>query len=189
MIRDAQAASAPIPPLGWLRIAWRVAALTLALVFHAACHLGWRVFFRHSPWPRLFLRLVSRIIGLRITRRGEPVGKGAFLIANHVSWLDIPALGGLTGTAFVAQDGLADHPVLHWLCRLNDTVFIARHDRASVARQVEQVRQALRETGALTIFPEGTTHDGRHVHGFKSSLLSALSPMPAGIRVQPVWLD
>jgi 1-acyl-sn-glycerol-3-phosphate acyltransferase len=72
---------------------------------------------------------------------------------------------------------------------MNDTVFVARHDRGSVARQVAQVREAIRDTGALTIFPEGTTNDSVSLLPFKSSLLSALDPMPEGIVVQPVWLD
>ena len=72
---------------------------------------------------------------------------------------------------------------------MNDTVFVARHDRSGVARQVAQVREAIRDTGALTIFPEGTTGDGTSVLPFKSSLLSAIEPVPAGIAVQPVLLD
>jgi 1-acyl-sn-glycerol-3-phosphate acyltransferase len=95
----------------------------------------------------------------------------------------------VTGTAFVANDGLVAHGWLHWLCRLNDTVFVARHDRSSVARQVEQVREAIGENGALAIFPEGTTSDGTGFLPFKSSLLSALTPVPQGVSAHPVWLD
>jgi 1-acyl-sn-glycerol-3-phosphate acyltransferase len=80
-------------------------------------------------------------------------------------------------------------PVLRWLCAMNNTVFVARHDRTSVHRQVEQVRQAIRDTGLLAIFPEGTTSDGTGLLPFKSSLLSALEPLPAGIVVRPVALD
>lgn len=47
----------------------------------------------------------------------------------------------------------------------------------------------LTDTGALTVFPEGTTSDGRSLLPFKSSLLSALDPPPPGIAIQPVWLD
>jgi 1-acyl-sn-glycerol-3-phosphate acyltransferase len=167
----------------------RVASICTLLPFFVLLHYAWRPFTSHSPWPRLFFKWAAAIIGLRIEARGTRVRQGAFLIANHVSWLDIPALGSLTGSAFVAHDGLAAHPLLHWLCRLNDTVLIARHQRASVTRQVEQVRQALRENGALTVFPEGTTNDGAGIPPFKSSLLSAITPVPKGIWVQPVWLD
>ena len=52
-----------------------------------------------------------------------------------------------------------------------------------------RVRAAIRDTGALAIFPEGTTGDGSGLLPFKSSLLSALDPVPAGVAVQPVMLD
>jgi 1-acyl-sn-glycerol-3-phosphate acyltransferase len=84
---------------------------------------------------------------------------------------------------------LAANALMRWLCRLNDTVFVSRSDRAKVPEQVEQVRSAIQETGALTIFPEGATHGGSEPAAFKSSLLSALAPLPDGISVQPLWLD
>ena len=140
-----------------------------------------RLLLPHNPVPSFFLgsgRPGSR--GCGMTTRGERARRGALLVANHVSWIDIPAMAATTGTAFVGHDGLASMPLLKWLCAMNDTVFVARHDRTSVARQVEQVRAALSETGALTIFPEGTTSDGTGLLPFKSSLLSALRAIAAG---------
>lgn len=189
MTQAPQAALAPIPLAGWVRIALRCPAIALLLATCVPLHLLCRPFTQHNPAARLFLSGASRILGLRITVKGRRVRKGAFLLANHVSWMDIAALGSASGTAFVAHDGLAGHGLLRWLCELNDTVFVARHDRASVAAQVEQVRHAIRDTGALTIFPEGTTGDGLALLPFKSSLLSAITPVPTGISVQPVWLD
>ncbi|MBN8501344.1 MAG: 1-acyl-sn-glycerol-3-phosphate acyltransferase [Sphingomonadales bacterium] len=174
---------------GWLRIAIRLTAmlaLLLACVPLYYLHRGLRL---HNPWPRVFLGGVAWIAGVRVTYRGEKVHRGAFLLVNHVSWIDIPALAGATGTAFVGHDGLAAMPLLKTLCEMNDTVFVARHDRTSIASQVAAVRSALSETGALAIFPEGTTSDGTGLLPFKSSLISALEPIPEGIAVQPVVLD
>jgi lyso-ornithine lipid O-acyltransferase len=142
-----------------------------------------------NPWPRVFLGGIAWICGADVTVKGERVRRGAFLLANHVSWLDIPGIAAATGSAFIAHDGLAQIAPLRVLCEMNDTVFVARHDRTSVARQIETVREAIRDTGALTIFPEGTTSDGTGVLPFKSSLLAALDPLPEGIVIQPVWLD
>ena len=178
-----------IPVRGRLAIAARVGAMAAWLLLCLLLHYLWRALRIASPWPRAFLGGIAWLAGVTIETRGECVGRGVFLLSNHVSWIDIPAIAGVTGSAFVAHDGLASVPMLHWLCRLNDTVFVARHDRASVARQVEQVREAIRDTGALTIFPEGTTGDGTRLLPFKSSLLSAIDPVPAGIVVQPLWLD
>lgn len=178
-----------IAPLGWALVAVRVAALLLAVLACVPLYYALAAFTSSNPAPRLFLRIVASITGLRLRSTGQRPAPRTFFLANHVSWLDIPALASLTGCAFVAHDGLASIGTLRWLCGLNDTVFIARHDRRSVSAQVEQVREALRETGALTIFPEGTTADGTRLLPFKSSLLSAIDVDHEHIPVQPIWLD
>lgn len=175
--------------LGWLRISARILGMAALLLVCVPLFYLWKPFTRHNPWPRLFLRGVAALAGVRLRIKGEKIHRGAFLLANHVSWIDIPAIAGITGSAFVAHDGLASLPLLKWLCELNDTVFVARHDRTSIAAQVQAVRTALSDTGALTIFPEGTTSDGTGLLPLKSSLLSALEPLPDGIAVQPVLLD
>jgi lyso-ornithine lipid O-acyltransferase len=184
------------------RIAVRLGAMAAWLLVCVPFHYLWRIGLRWPralqprrqrgrprPWPRRFLGGICWIAGVEVTVVGESSHEGAFLLSNHVSWIDIVALAGTSGTAFVAHDGLAGVPLLRWLCSLNDTVFIARHDRASVQRQVEQVRGAVSRNGALTIFPEGTTSDGTGLLPFKSSLLSALDPPPRGVAIQPVLLD
>lgn len=176
-----------IHPLGWALVGVRLVLMLVLLIGCAPLHLVWRAVGAGRWWPRVFLAGVGSIAGLDVRIEGRRV-KGALLLANHVSWLDIPALSHASGTAFVAHDGLTAFPLLKWLCEMNDTVFIARHRRGSVAEQVEQIRAAMAETGCLTLFPEGTTSDGTGVATFKSSLLSALDPLPAGLAVQPVVL-
>lgn len=161
--------------------AWLVACIPF--------YYAWRLAGPHNPWPRRFLGGIARIAGVTIRTSGQRPSGGEFLLANHVSWIDIPAIAATSGAAFIAHDGLASIPLIRWLCAMNRTVFVARHDRSSVHRQVEQVRAAVLDAGALAIFPEGTTSDGTGVLPFKSSLLSALNPVPAGVSVQPVLLD
>jgi 1-acyl-sn-glycerol-3-phosphate acyltransferase len=186
------AAAAPSPSislLGWAVMALRVAAMLVWLGCCVPLHDLWRGLGLRDFWPRTFLAGIARIAGVRVTAAGERARRGAFLLANHISWLDIPGIAGAGGSAFIAHDGLAAVGAMRWLCDMNDTVWVARHDRGSVARQVEAVRAAIRDTGALTIFPEGTTSDGSGTLPFKSSLLAALDPLPEGVVVQPVWLD
>lgn len=173
---------------GWLRATIRIACMVLLLLACIPLYFAHRLFSHHNPWPRVFLSGIAWIAGVDLAYKGRKAPGGVFLLANHVSWIDIPALSAATGTAFVGHDGLASMPLLKWLCKMNDTVFVARHDRASVARQIEDVRTALSDTGALTIFPEGTTSDGTGLLPFKSSLLSAFEPLPEGITIQPVLL-
>jgi lyso-ornithine lipid O-acyltransferase len=129
------------------------------------------------------------IIGIDLRITGQRARGSEFLVVNHVSWIDVAAISAATGAAFVANDGLGTHPVTRWMCRMNGAILVARHDRTSVQFQIEQVREAVKSVGALAIFPEGTTSNGTDLLPFKSSLLSALDPLPDGVAVQPVLLD
>ena len=143
----------------------------------------------HNPWPRRFLAGTAWLMGIIIETRGQRAPGRVLVLANHVSWIDIMAICAKTGSAFVGHDGLAVVPLVRWLCIHNDTVFVARHDRAGVAEQVERLRTALAEMGTVTLFPEGTTSDGTGLVAFKSSLLGAFEPLPDEVTIQPVLLD
>ena len=89
----------------------------------------------------------------------------------------------------MSKQEIAEWPIIGWLCKLNDTVFVSRADRMGIADQINQVRDALEDTWAITIFPEGTTTDGSTLLPFKAPLLKVLEPPPPGIMVQPIFLD
>ncbi len=144
--------------------------------------------FGQRDWiPPIFLGTMARLAGVRVRTEGTP-RPGALFLANHLSWIDILALAGASRAIFVAHSGLTIHGGLKWLCDQNDTVFVTRDRRGSVAEQVEQVRAALGER-PVTIFPEGTTNDGTALLPFKSSLLSAVEPLAHEVPIQPVALD
>ena len=174
---------------GWLQVSSRIFAMIALLLASIPLYYLCRLLGLANPAPRLFLSGVTALARVQVTSRGQLASSPVFLLANHVSWIDISALSKLTGCAFVGHDGLASVPLLKWLCKMNDTVFVARHDRASVAEQIEAVRAAITDMHILTIFPEGTTSDGTGLLPFKSSLLSAFEPLPQGIAVQPVLFD
>lgn len=176
-----------LSPFAWPLIALRILLMAGLLIVLLPLHGLWKLLGLDRFWPRMFLAGVSAIAGLRIERHGR-AAPGALLVANHVSWLDIPALGASAGSAFVGHDGLASLPLLKFLCRLNETVFVARHDRASIGAQVGDVRAAIDNGGTLTLFAEGTTSDGTGLLPFKSALFSAVVPLPEGTAVQPVLL-
>jgi 1-acyl-sn-glycerol-3-phosphate acyltransferase len=159
-----------------LRLARRVAALVLVLLLCLFPHLLWKLTGRHSPWPRIFLGLCARAIGVSVRISGEPRHHDVFFIANHVSWVDILALGGATGAAFISHDGVAGWPLVGWLARQNNTIFVARGDRHAVREQVRHLHQALAGHQPVALFPEGTTSDGTGLLPFKPALLAGLMP-------------
>ncbi len=179
----------PLSGIEKFRVARRVAMLLVLMLVFVPLHYLYRVFAYGSPFPMLFLRYTGRLAGARVVRHGTPLRRDVFFVANHVSWVDILALAGASGTAFVAKAELAKAPLVGWLCGLNRTVFVQRENRLGIADQINQLREALRDNWSITVFPEGTTTDGHSLLPFKASLLSVLEPPPPGVMVQPVVLD
>lgn len=127
-------------------------------------------------------------MGLRVRTEGEPLGAHQLVVANHTSWLDILILGCL-GSAFVSKAELKRTPLLGWLADQNHTLYVDRAERRDAHGQVRRVRAALDRPQPLAVFPEGTTGHGQHLLPFRSTLLAAVSPAPAGVSVRPVAID
>jgi len=174
---------------GWARLWLRALGLLIALIICVPLHYAYRTVHYGSPFPKLFLRVACRLCGARLKVHGVPLKRDVFYIANHLSWIDILALGGASGTAFVAKAELGTAPLVGWLARINRTVFVSREDRFGVADQINRLREALADNWAVTVFPEGTTTDGHSLLPFKTSMLRVLEPPPPGVLVQPVMLD
>ena len=179
----------PLGPAEWVRFILRTLGILIGLLVSVPLHYLYRVFAYGSPFPMLFLRFTAWVVGARVKIHGTPLRRDVFFIANHVSWVDILSLAGATGTAFVAKYELSQVPVIGWLCRLNRTVFVKRENRMGVAEQINALKEALADNWSVTVFPEGTTTDGKSLLPFKSSMLSVLEPPPPGVLVQPVMLD
>jgi len=170
-----------------LRLVRRIATLLAILL---ACLLGHtlaRLTGDTLPWVRRFLGRAARTLGADVTVTGHPLDRDVLFVANHLSWFDILAMGGATGTAFVSKDGVAGWPVVGWLARLGGTIFIARTSRAAARAQADALTAALASGRPAMVFPEGTTNDGRTILPFHAALFAAAPA--AGVRVQPVAID
>jgi lyso-ornithine lipid O-acyltransferase len=171
------------------RAVMRVVLIVLIFAGLAPLHqfLRWMGF--RSPFAQLFLRLSGRAAGALVTVKGTPVSRDVLYIANHVSWLDILVLSGRTGCAFVAKADMAPWPVLGWMATLNNSVYVERDSRLGAGQQATAVQEALKTHQPITLFPEGTTGNGRELLTFRSSLIAAVTPPPEGVSIQPVALD
>lgn len=171
---------------------WRAyVRLTMLIGWFAICigpHFVARSTGR-SHWPRRFLAGVARIAGANVRRHGPRPGGRHLLLANHISWLDIPVLAGATGCAFVSKAEIREHWFLRWIAEQNATVYVDRAARRDIHGQAATVREGLDRHQPLAIFPEGTVGDGRGLLPFKPALLSAVAPPPDGVRVIPVAID
>ena len=171
------------------RTAARVSTGVFVLAFCLAGYVLTWPLRRRIGWPRFFLQWFGEAMGLDVHVEGEPLGRDVLYVANHVSWLDILALGGATPTGFVSKDDVSGWPLVGMLARIGGTIFIDRESRRAVRGQADQLGQALGAHRPIVLFPEGTTNDGRTLFPFRAALFASVAPPPPGIRVQPVAID
>ena len=169
----------------WFRIGWLVATLLLLIIPHLLA----RLLLRRSPVPQVFLRWAGRAVGLLVRCEGPALSHNVLFVANHLSWLDIFALGGMGRSRFVAKAEIASWGIVAWLADQNRTLYVARDQRRSVASQSQSLREALSEAQPIAIFPEGTTGDGQGLLSFRASLFAAVAPPPGDVGIQPVAID
>lgn len=172
-----------------LRALVRTLLLAMFLLACVPPHLLSLAATGRSAWPRRFLRGTAWICGARISVTGDPLRPHSLLIANHLSWLDIPVLGAVTDCIFVSKDELRDQPILRWLADQQSTIYVARARRKATPQQARAIADALHDPRPVAIFPEGTVGPGDRLLEFRSALLAAVTPPPREVDVRPVALD
>lgn len=180
------------PAIASLRAATLLAGLVLlTLVLMPVQVVLLKVSPRHArSLPMRYHRAVCRLFSLKVRVIGQPVtDEGVLFLANHVSWLDIILLSGITPLSFVAKAEISGWPVFGTLARLQRTVFVSRERRNQTGVVAAQIGARLAAGDALVLFPEGTSHSGNAVLPFKSALLGAAEARRADgrhVTVQPV---
>ncbi|QIL83438.1 1-acyl-sn-glycerol-3-phosphate acyltransferase [Diaphorobacter sp. HDW4A] len=125
--------------------------------------------------------------GITLEVRGEPVLRGPVLmVANHLSWLDIPVLHAARYCRFISKSDVRDWPIVGTLATAGGTLYIERASRRDALRMVQSMQEALEQREVLAVFPEGTTGDGRELLPFHANLLQAA--IAAQAPVQPVGI-
>ncbi len=132
------------------------------------------------------MRACRALTGLSIRRLGRPATRKPVLyVANHVSYLDIVAMGSLLDATFVAKREVSAWPLFGWLARIGRTVFISRSPQ-HVGAERDLLVSRLAAGESLLLFPEGTTGDGSRVLPFKSALFSSVGEGGGTPWVQPI---
>lgn len=125
--------------------------------------------------------------GIALQLRGTPVANGpVLLVANHISWLDIPVMHAARYCRFISKSDVQGWPIVGALATAAGTLYIERESRRDALRMVRSMSEALAAGEVLAVFPEGTTGDGRTLLPFHANLLQAA--LQADAPVQPVGL-
>lgn len=158
-------------------------ALQVALLFRFAGETR-RQWLRRN-WSQQLLSL----LGIRIEACASDLARceAGLLVGNHISFIDIFVVNALLPSAFVAKSDVAQWPLIGWLSRRNDTVFIERGSRKAAHRTQQHMLQALAAGRRLAIFPEGTTTAGDSLLPFHAALFQ--SAIDAAVPVHALALS
>ena len=139
--------------------------------------------------PFRLYRILHKVIGLNVIVHGAPVeDRSVLFVSNHVSWMDIPILGGVTPCCFIAKSEVGTWPFFGTMARAGRTVFLERERRSKAADQKGELQRRLEDGDNLVLFPEGTSNDGNRVLPFKSALFSA-AQTTVGANDDPVMVQ
>ncbi|MFE0640988.1 lysophospholipid acyltransferase family protein [Streptomyces sp. NPDC058877] len=138
---------------------------------------------------RCWVRAVVRAFGVRVRHTGATgATPGPLLVvANHVSWLDIPIVAAVLPGRMVAKTEVRSWPVLGPLAALGGTVFVDRDRLKALPGTVRDVTGALSRGGRVIVFPEGSTWCGRARGRFRPAAFQ--SALDAGCAVLPLRID
>ncbi len=142
--------------------------------------------------PSFFCRSLLRLLKVRLAVEGRRAEGGAVLLAaNHVSWIDVLALGAIEPFCFLAKSEIASWPILSAFARVQGTVFVDRERRRLLPKVNAEIATRLLAGRPVLLFPEGTTVGPPEPAHFLTSHFAAardalrLAPTCA-VAVQPV---
>ncbi len=149
--------------------------------------LGRKAGFFQEQIRRNWCAMVCRILNVQVDTVGQPSHETRLWVANHISWLDIIALGARHPLLFVAKEEVSDWPVMGYLARRLGTLFVRRGDAEQTGTIAEKMAWQLRQGRQIMLFPEGTTTNGERVLRFHAKLLHPAQL--AQVQVQAICLE
>ena len=124
-------------------------------------------------------------VGRERVPRGEPV----VFMANHESWLDIPALLATipVQVRFLAKKSLFSWPFFGWAIAAMGFIPVDRKNRREAVRSFEEAAARIRAGRSVLIFPEETRSTTPELLAFQRG--GFLIALKAGIPIVPVGLE
>lgn len=142
----------------------------------------------HVALKRLYCRAFLLCLGVRTALSGGPIRnlRGMLVVSNHVSWVDVFAIGSVLPGTFVARADLLGWPAIGLAARLANVIPIERGSLRELPGVVEAMVRRLRDGHTVIAFPEGTTYCGQDHGAFRPAMFQAA--INASRPVQPLRL-
>jgi len=138
-------------------------------------------------WSSLLLKIFKINLVVNNDLKKILSKKNYLIVSNHISWLDIFVINSAYPVAFVAKKSISKWPILSWLVKASETIFIDRKRITKIKETSKEVENFLKNKGSICIFPEGTSTDGSQLLNFKSNLLQ--TAINKNISVLPIAIQ
>ncbi|MEW6210371.1 MAG: lysophospholipid acyltransferase family protein [Acidobacteriota bacterium] len=162
----------------FLRASVKLVALVALTLTLCALLVSVRIFLpsdKKARWRdflfRAWARGIVRLLRMKINLRGSPPRPPFFLVSNHLSYLDVVVLAARIDCVFIAKKDVEEWPVVGFLCRQVDTIFVDRSSRRDVVRVNSLIEKSLAAGRGVVLFAEGTSTQGATVAPFNPALL------------------
>ena len=162
-----------------IRVPFRLACIAVCLIYGALEMLLCFPFYtarRKLRAIQIWSRRVLASCGVDMAVYGGLPSEehGQMLICNHISWLDIMAINAAFPGRFVAKNDVTKWPLIGYLATQARTVYVARSKgTGGNSEKIRNVTRALKDGDTVTLFPEGTSSEGRTILPFKTSFFQA----------------
>jgi 1-acyl-sn-glycerol-3-phosphate acyltransferase len=114
----------------------------------------WRLRF-FSRWCRVLLKVLGIRVSMNPLQTERPETR--MIVANHVSYLDIPVIAALSPSLFLAKVEVSRWPLIGWIARAMGMLFVRRERLKDRASAINEISAKLALGLNVTVFPEGTT--------------------------------
>lgn len=135
-----------------------------------------------------YTRVMLKCLNAKLKVINPPPKKDHYLfISNHLGFLDILFLSSIRPSLFITSNEMKETLLLGTLCEMGGCLFIERRSRSNIPKEIENIREKLKQGFNMVLYPEGTSTDGVRVHPFKKSLLTAAAG--TGVPIMPLVLN
>lgn len=120
-----------------------------------------------QTWARLF----AVVAGVKVVVQGTPPTPPFFIVANHVSYMDMLIVNHQTGSIFVSREDVQYWPIIGFMSKSVYVIFIDRQDKRDTVRVNKLIEHTLKMGDGVAVFAESRISCGLDVEPFKSALI------------------
>lgn len=135
------------------------------------------------PYVQTFCRKMAAAFDIEVVQIETVPQSHALWASNHLSWMDIPVVGSVSPSFFLAKAEMGAWPVFGALMKASGQLLVKRGS-GDAADVTGQLTGFLKEGYSIIFFPEGTTTDGNGIKKVHGKLLK--SAIDAGVPIQPI---